>query len=583
MKGLLITIGNFDFRNENIKRLFSIYPWIKNRFFKIENCNIFCFFKNDFTGIFENNRFFIALQGWFSIKNGLIYRTRELYFKNVHKLIRNIETGMFNIILIDKFFKKFYLINDRFGLLPLYYYVGEEGIIISSRIDAIRSIVDHSFTINLNGIKDLLTFGYIMGFDTLYNEIKLFPHASILEINLDTNNMKISRYWRPTFRYTWDRGLLIKKLYTSIQKAINRFSYLSKKKMCFLSGGLDSRTIYALHDDFIDACTWGFKNSGERKFAKRVTEIDRKGKHLELELNQKDAVDSFYESLKLTEGMRATCECIPAIAKNVKINEYDLAYDGYLGDVLFGGSYFCRCRRDLKDILLDISVGCNPIYSKIKDVDVVKSSIAKIPSYNHYKSIFPFNPSKHAQIRLEKLIKLSENEFPNIRCSADLIDLLQIFLARGKKRIRLGTLQFNYFTNVLLPYFDYQVFDVYLQIPPQWRAWHKIYMDLYKKYLGTYGKIQSTTLYGLQPATPNSIYRIWRYIHCGFNYLSNHGEGSGYLNLDEWLQEGTKYRSLLEEEKLFLSNYLKIDIDIDVPNELLIRMATIGAYLRLNL
>jgi asparagine synthetase B (glutamine-hydrolysing) len=586
MNGLFLYVGKEAPDSNRIYPFFKCYQWIKNSALATNQYVITNFFISE--GIngnyFENNQYCIFLQGYLYINNEPMIRSEQLVSflaKGIIHLINHIETGIFNIVLFDKKSGSLTLINDRFGLLPLYCYTSDIECIISSRIDAIIGSANRTFEINPDGIKDLLTFGYLTGHDTLFKEIQLVNHACILKIDLNNFHVNIKRYWQPSFTPIGDQDILVDNLYYSLKNSVNKLSLLNEnRKICSLSGGMDSRTIYILHESPLDACTSGFSNSSERKFAKMVTEKGKKGKHLEFKFSEEIMRKHFLESIKLTEGMQMmVASFIPHMANKLRDEGYRFRYDGYLGGDLLGGSGFCKYQRDPRDALYDILIGSYQTPINTNTIDLLKKKIAKELVISQ-KKMKNFDPNKHIQTRLNTLIDLSLNESSNLRYIEDLRDFFQIFFAENRRRFRFGSLQHQYFYDVVCPFVDYNVFDVYLRIPPKYRSWRRIYNKLYNKYFDKYKKIPTTSLEGLNTTMPNIIARSNCYLNMGLKQMGLKKE-TDYVDFNEWLTAGTKFRNTLEAHTQFFNHkFPDFSIDIDsISIELLLKTASVGAYI----
>jgi asparagine synthase (glutamine-hydrolysing) len=154
--------------------------------------------------------------------------------------------GMFAIAIWDTKEETLYLIRDRIGVKPLYYYFNNDDLAFASELKALFSLPVPK-TINRNGISDFLYLGYIPGEDTIYKECrKLKPgHFAIYK----KGNLSIQPYWD-----------IAEKIYTDVltdeHQAKNTLKRLiaSSVKYCmisdvpvgiFLSGGIDSSMVAA--------------------------------------------------------------------------------------------------------------------------------------------------------------------------------------------------------------------------------------------------------------------------------------------------------------------------------------------------
>ena len=127
---------------------------------------------------------------WIIAFNGCIYNFKELRLELEslgHKFVSNSDTeviveglsrfgpnyvkkfnGMFAIGAWDKSEKKMYLIRDRYGIKPLYYWFNGNTLVFASEIKAIIEHKDYKTEVDLNALNEYFTFQNIFSFNTLF-------------------------------------------------------------------------------------------------------------------------------------------------------------------------------------------------------------------------------------------------------------------------------------------------------------------------------------------------------------------------------------------------------------------------------
>ena len=117
---------------------------------------------------------------WVIVFNGCIYNFRELreqLKKKGHKFISETDTeviaegfsaygtsfieqfnGMFAIGAWNKKDKKLYLIRDRYGIKPLYYWFNVNTIVFSSEIKGIIKHPEYEVDVDLDALNEYFTF-----------------------------------------------------------------------------------------------------------------------------------------------------------------------------------------------------------------------------------------------------------------------------------------------------------------------------------------------------------------------------------------------------------------------------------------
>ena len=187
------------------------------------------------------------------ISKGAIFKTEsdtevlvEMFaFLGVDETLRRID-GMFSISLWDRKNSSLYLIRDRVGKKPLYFYFLNNTLTFASEIKAIVSNKRESLNINLNSLSEFFKLGYIPGNETIYEEIKEVKPGHVLEFS--SKGIKEKSYWSASFNQE------IEITYQDALQEVDRLLRLAIKKRLrsdvplgfFLSGGIDSGLIVAL-------------------------------------------------------------------------------------------------------------------------------------------------------------------------------------------------------------------------------------------------------------------------------------------------------------------------------------------------
>jgi asparagine synthase (glutamine-hydrolysing) len=178
----------------------------------------------------------------------LLYLYEELGIDCVKEL-----NGDFAFSILDKQEKKLYLVRDRLGIKPLYYYYEEktQTLIFASEIKALLSA----------GIKPELAeeylqmyfvFKYVPGSGTLYKNIQRLSPGSYLVYDLITGRIEIKQYWTLGKNDLY-QGLSYQEaqhcLFDLVKDAVGIRLMADVPVGTFLSGGIDSSIIaYFLKD-----------------------------------------------------------------------------------------------------------------------------------------------------------------------------------------------------------------------------------------------------------------------------------------------------------------------------------------------
>lgn len=153
--------------------------------------------------------------------------------------------GMFAIAIYDKRIEKLYLIRDRVGVKPLYYYQDHEKLYFGSEI---KSIIQAGVRpkINLQSLQEFFTYNYVPAPKTIFEDIRHVEPGTYLEIS---KTQVIKHQWwslknQPSFARTED---------DTIEEFNSLLLDATKVRMrcdvpfgAFLSGGVDSSTVVGL-------------------------------------------------------------------------------------------------------------------------------------------------------------------------------------------------------------------------------------------------------------------------------------------------------------------------------------------------
>ncbi len=97
----------------------------------------------------------------------------------------NMLNGMFAFLIYDRKNKKIFAARDHFGIKPLYYFQNKNVIIFASEIKAILQHPEVIARPNYENLQEYLTFQFLTGESTLFNNIyKIVPgHFLLLDLN----------------------------------------------------------------------------------------------------------------------------------------------------------------------------------------------------------------------------------------------------------------------------------------------------------------------------------------------------------------------------------------------------------------
>lgn len=252
--------------------------------------------------------------------------------------------GMFAMAIFDKNNNKLYLIRDRLGIKPLYYYHDNEKLIFSSEIKAILSsgLVDAEF--NEPAIDEYLGNRYIRTPFTFFKNIYQLHEGSFIEVD-DLIAFKEYSYWdipnEFNFDNEYDENLIADNFEKELIKAI-KYRLISDVPLgTYLSGGVDSSLITAITSknkkEELNTYTIGFPELNEFEYSRLIAEKCNTSHH-EILMEKEDYVNNWQELIRFKDAPLGVPNEIPLAMMSRKLKEkITVVLSGEGADELMGG------------------------------------------------------------------------------------------------------------------------------------------------------------------------------------------------------------------------------------------------------
>ena len=254
--------------------------------------------------------------------------------------------GIFSICILNRNKRKISLIRDRFGVKPLYYYEDSDVFIFASEAKVIFNWLS-ILPISHQGLAEYLWFGNTIGNQTLIKDVKKFPPANILEINLVDFTTNNTVYWSipRTDVVNKSENEIIFDIRELLGKAVNKQLISDVPVGVLLSGGIDSSALVAFAsqkgDRKIETYSVEYDyNIGGKSELDRARLIAKKYNtvHNELRVTSKNIPETFNELVFQYDEPFADTASIPLYQLSKlcsKDKKVILQGDG--GDELFAG------------------------------------------------------------------------------------------------------------------------------------------------------------------------------------------------------------------------------------------------------
>ena len=297
--------------------------------------------------------------------NGEIYNSFELRKKlesqNIHFKTTNSDTevilkgiekygvdfvnqlrGMFAIFYLDQVNKVFYLIKDRLGQKPLYYFKNENSFSFSSNLKSLIKI-NKDKEISSEQLSEYLVYGAVSSPNTLFTNYRSIRPAEILKVDYSKNSFNIttSIYWDPE-NYLDNKKFEYDEFNNILSESINIRNIADVPIASFLSGGIDSTTIVnhlSKTDKQVNTFSVHVKNEkyDESKWSNEVAKKYNTN-HRFVTIDSTIDNNIINKSIKSLDQPYADPSVVPSFILSEEIsNHFKVALSGDGGDELLGG------------------------------------------------------------------------------------------------------------------------------------------------------------------------------------------------------------------------------------------------------
>lgn len=398
--------------------------------------------------------------------------------------------GMFSIAIIDERSNKTFLIRDRFGIKPLYYYIDKNKLIFCSEIQGIKKALNKNLEINKNEAFKFFKQGLInSGKETWFKNIFQVKQSCFLEINgkkilekkyyniqnnideqIDTKNLSFKYY--------------VSEFKERILNSFEKHNIYDVPAGVHLSGGIDSAVLAALSNYFKkDYKTFTFdfndKKFSELEYAQTISKSVNL-KNFSTVLNEKNLHTYL---LKVLEREYEPFSSLRILSQHNLYDYYKndckVILDGSGGDEIGAGySYY------LIPWYLDLLKGTDKEKLKkrfFKNLQKIKNDTITENQFIHGSFAQYKNPgSSTIDGSFYKMDDLFSKDFNNINSyqlikkpfkshlrNAQFADLFYLKLPRSLKYADRGSMYNSIETRV--PFLDHKVVEWSLQIPSKFK------------------------------------------------------------------------------------------------------------------
>lgn len=256
--------------------------------------------------------------------------------------------GMFAIALFDRETEEFYLVRDRIGKKPLYYWLEQGNLVFASELKPIMECPGFEKKIRTEVLSRYLYHQYINAPDTIFKNVSKLEPGSILRFS--QGNINTWKFWDIKEVYHRYKANPVENYAQAKQELKDLLNRSVSLRMIsdvplgtFLSGGYDSSLITAIAQSLspqpVKTYSIGFNEEkyNEAKYAKEVA-AHLGTNHTELYISEKemfDLVDSIpqYYDEPFADSSQIPTMLVSALAKK----DVTVVLSGDGGDEFFCG------------------------------------------------------------------------------------------------------------------------------------------------------------------------------------------------------------------------------------------------------
>ena len=173
--------------------------------------------------------------------------------------------GMFSLVLYDERTEELIAVRDRFGIKPLYYYVEDDVLFLTSELKPFKQSTIPEASLDFIALQHYFTFQYIPEPLTCLKDVKVLEPGTYLTYQRN-KGIEIKAYNTIQLIPHHQISSLHKhQLETVIKESVRGHLQSDVEVGCFLSGGVDSTIITACANQYhpkIKAFTIGFHEAG---------------------------------------------------------------------------------------------------------------------------------------------------------------------------------------------------------------------------------------------------------------------------------------------------------------------------------
>jgi asparagine synthase (glutamine-hydrolysing) len=428
-------------------------------------------------------------------QEGIVFTTHSdtevilhLYLKKGIEAIHDLE-GMFGICLYDPRFEKVYLIRDRLGVKPLYYYQNDQQFIFGSEIKSILEALKSKPNICKQSLWHYLTLRYVPSPETIWENIYKLEPGHYLEYDLKIKSFIIQKYWSVDFHSEKIHSSrnYEKEFETLFLEAVEKRLLASDVPVgILLSGGLDSSCVAAAavelgHKNF-HTFSIGFEDGeefSELEYARKVAEHIG-SKHHEIVISQQQFTNFISDFVWYSDEPIADLASIPLYYVSKLASEHvKVVLSGEGADEILAGYNLDQLARTLnylkfldcfpRSFLKPLPFNSTKVLSDVGYSSFLKfnaTHMTNIFSEDEKSEICTFQSPESTRYLIQQLYDTSSSSEP--------IDQLQQVYCRGwlveDLLMKADKMSMATSLELRVPFLDHKLVEWAAKLPLEWKV-----------------------------------------------------------------------------------------------------------------
>ncbi len=262
-------------------------------------------------------------------------------------------SGMFAFAFFDGASGNFYLVRDRMGKKPLFYYDSDDFFAFASELKALKILPELRLDLDCESLAGYMVNGYVNSPDSIYRHVKKLMPGTVAKIS-PAGKMTVTQYWsledvilNRDGRYDNASDQDVEAEFESLLSEQVRNRMISDVPIgAFLSGGIDSSSVVAMMQDIsaspVKTFAVGYRDNplDESRYASKVA-AHLKTEHSNLYVDSSDILGLLPDLPRaFDEPMSDMANPILMMISKLTRMYVTVVLAGDAGDELFAGKHF---------------------------------------------------------------------------------------------------------------------------------------------------------------------------------------------------------------------------------------------------